>query len=106
MAESLLYLFKFHVPLNLVPWSVSGILHPCLVCKVIALRLIVQIPSMMSISPLFGQFGPKVQNAGQVPLPTGMWSRQRMNKPELNLAFDSRRTDFLPNVEFAGTTFV
>ena len=33
------------------------------------------------ISPLFGQSGPKVQKAGQVPQPNGMWARSMTNKP-------------------------
>jgi hypothetical protein len=32
-------------------------------------------PSMISISPLFGQLGPRSQKAGQVPqVPPGMWA--------------------------------
>lgn len=33
----------------------------------------------MSISPPFGQFGPRVQKAGQTEHPNGMWFASKMN---------------------------
>ena len=40
--------------------------------------------SSIPISPPFGQSGPSVQKAGQVPqIPPGMWSRSRIIKPVL-----------------------
>ena len=40
--------------------------HPAEVCSVIVSVVALLTPSMISISPLLGQFGPKDQNAGQV----------------------------------------
>lgn len=40
--------------------------HPSEVCRVIALFALSLTPSMMSISPSLGQFGPTIQKAGLV----------------------------------------
>ena len=74
--------------------------QPALVCNVISLAVAEFTPSMISISPFVGQFGPTIQlksvsvarkkasdrayKAGHVPhIPPGMWARSRMMSPWL-----------------------
>ena len=44
--------------------ALSVMEHPFEVCRVMALFALSLTPSMMSISPSLGQFGPNIQNAG------------------------------------------
>lgn len=80
--------FVCTVPVPPVP----VIVHPADVCRDIRLRVWSLIPSMMSISPLFGQFSPKDQNDGQLPhVLAGMCMTSRMKRPRLYVFLLSRR---------------
>ena len=65
-----------------VNWPLLLALHPDAVCNVIEFPTWELTPSMMSISPAPGQWGPTVQKAGHVPqMPPGMCARSRMIRP-------------------------
>lgn len=54
-------------------------------------------PSMMSISPLLGQLGPKSQKAGHVPhIPPGVWEMSAMKRPCVYSLLLCRRIEFRP----------
>jgi hypothetical protein len=68
-------------PLNM-PLFVA--LHPEVVCRAMLFASWELTPSIMSISPAFGQFEPTVQKAGHVPqTPPGMWFKSKMMRPWL-----------------------
>jgi hypothetical protein len=46
-------------------------------------------PSIISISPLFGQSSPTSHIDGHVPKPSGICWRSKINSPPLNVWFDS-----------------
>lgn len=74
--------------------------QPGPVCSATLLEDWVFTPSMISISPDVGQFGPTVQNAGHVPhVEAGMCSRSSMIRAWLYTALEVIRTDFRPRPE-------
>lgn len=80
---------------------VDCIVQPDDVCNVTALLDWSLTPSKMSISPDEGQFGPKVQKAGQTPqVLSGMWARSAMKRPLVYALFEERRTEARPPAGF------
>ena len=58
------------------------IVHPAAVCSVMVSVPARLTPSITSISPEFGQFGPKSQNAGHTPqMEPGMCAMSAMKSP-------------------------
>ena len=85
------------VPVNKV--EELEIAQPAVVCMVMLLPIWSLTPSTMSISPYVGHAAPepRSQSAGHVPQPVGMCAMSKMNRPWVQDAVDSTRTDGRPS---------